>query len=67
MKLKKMVYRRQQPDTFDGDKWTYMAIEFEVIVMAEVDGYAMVRKPRCMPFVVGIDKLYEAVEIGGKK
>lgn len=62
MEEKKMLFRTNNPTTFDGDKWT-----FEVIVMAEVDGYAMVRRPHCMPFVVGRDQLHTKEEMEGNE
>ena len=48
---KKVVLRRTVPDKIIGGKWINRIEEFEVIVMAIVDGYAMVKRPRCVPFV----------------
>lgn len=51
------ILRRTVPDKFDGKKWTHKTEEFEVIVLAIAGRYAMVRRPRCMPFVVNAKDL----------
>jgi len=47
------------PKSFNGKKWTDETEEFEVVVMAIADGYAMARRPRCMPFVCSVKELRE--------
>jgi hypothetical protein len=48
------------PDSRKGGKWTYITNETEVTVMAIADGYAMVRRPRCVPVVVKMVDIKEA-------
>lgn len=50
-KKKKMILKRTVPDKLVAGKWINRIEEFEVIVLSIVDGYAMVRRPGCMPFV----------------
>lgn len=45
-----LVYRRL-PDYFDGKKWHYK-YDGPFRVMGEINGYLMVRRPRCAPFVL---------------
>jgi hypothetical protein len=59
MKYKKMIYHHNYPVGIVGGKWVYKTNEFEVEVMAIVDNYAMVRRKRCMPFVVNVKDLSE--------
>ena len=40
------------PKSFDGTAWTYTSETFRVEVLAVARGYAMVRRSRCIPFVV---------------
>ena len=58
MKPNKAIYRQTLPEKFDGKKWTYKTVEYEVIVMAVVGKHAMVRRPRCLPFVVDVKSLF---------
>ena len=51
------MLKRKKPDKFDGKRWTYLDDEVEVIVMAVVGVYAMVRRPKCTPFVVWAKEL----------
>ena len=46
---------------WDGSRMIrqYKEEQSEVNVMAVADGYAMVRKPRCMPFVCTLKELRE--------
>ena len=46
------IVRKRTPKTFDGKTWTYSAEDYEVCVMTRVEGYAMVRRKGCVPFVV---------------
>lgn len=50
--LKMMILGRLD----ENDKW------MEVVVMAISDGYAMVRRPGCMPFVVRVEELGPIVD-----
>jgi FPC/CPF motif-containing protein YcgG len=61
MKNKKVIFRHTIPIKFDGKKWTYSFDEHEVIVMAVVDGYAMIKRPGCMPFVVNAKDLEQGL------
>lgn len=45
-----LVYR-QFPKYFDGNKWLYDN-DGPFKVMGEIDGYLMVRRPRCTPIVL---------------
>lgn len=58
-KKKKMMLIRERPISFSDGKWHYERQKFEVIVMSVVDGWAMVRRPRCVPFVERADLLHE--------
>ena len=51
MKQEKAILTRSDPVAFDGKKWTYEVKKFEVVVMARSGKYAMVKRPRCLPFV----------------
>lgn len=57
MKREIAIHTRQVPVAFKGGIWLYETQEFEVRVMARADGYAMVRRPRAMPFVCQEDSL----------
>jgi hypothetical protein len=57
MKQERAMLKRKKPDKFDGKRWTYLDDEVEVIVMAVVGVYAMVRRPKCTPFVVWAKEL----------
>lgn len=56
-KQKVMIYERVTPESFKNGKWIYRAGYEEVIVMAVVDRYAMVRYKGCYPFVVSVRDL----------
>ena len=60
MKEKRMILRRQVPENFTGGRWTYKTEEFQVIVMAVVGAHAMVRRPRCEPFIAKAKELFDA-------
>jgi len=51
MKREIAIITRTRPVSFTGGKWTYATDRDEVRVMSRAEGYAMVRFPRCMPFV----------------
>lgn len=56
---RKSYYHNTDPESFHDGKGTYKDKYFEVSVMVIVDKYAMVRRPRCYPFVVPAEKLCE--------
>lgn len=50
------VDARQAPKSYDGKRWHYSdlsATRDRIVLMARASGYVMVRKPGCMPFVMG--------------
>ena len=49
--MKKAILTRKEPDKFLNGEWTYKTTQFEVKVMATAEGYSMVRRSGCMPFV----------------
>ena len=59
MEKKKMILKRARPSSFEAGKWIYKTQEFEVTVLSIVDGWAMVRRPRCAPFVEQAKNLHE--------
>ena len=56
MKLGKAIYTKTSPKIKDG-KFISETDEFEVRVMATTEGWAMVRRKGCMPFVAQITDL----------
>lgn len=52
----KAIYSQRRPKAFDG-KWSYETVEYEVRVMARAEGWAMVRRKGCMPFVASEKEL----------
>lgn len=53
---KKVKWRREHQDIVGGKLVTKVDI-IEIKLMVIKDGYAMVRRPRAMPFVVAVDTL----------
>lgn len=51
-KKKYRVLTEKVTDKFDGKKWTHITRTRKVRLMAQAEGYAMVRLPGCMPFCV---------------
>lgn len=51
MRREKAIWTRDYAVSFDGHSWDYETEQCEVRVMSRAEGYAMVRRPRCMPFV----------------
>jgi len=51
MKREIALMTESRPAGFKDGKWTYTTDQREVRVMCRSEGYAMVRLPRCMPFV----------------
>jgi hypothetical protein len=50
------VDARQVPKSYDGKRWHYgarSATRDRMVLMARASGYVMVRKPGCVPFVMG--------------
>ena len=48
---RKAIYTIKTPTHYINGEWQYKIEEVEVSVMAIVDGYAMVRRKWCLPFV----------------
>ena len=56
-KKKMMIHTILEPIGSRGGKWTYRQDQREVEVMATAKGYAMVRRPGCMPYVAFLNDL----------
>jgi hypothetical protein len=56
-KTKLAIFTRKEPANFINFKWEYKINKFEVRVMAISEGYAMVRRKGCIPFVCNIKDL----------
>lgn len=54
---KHRVHRCVTPDRFTGGKWTYRTEDRDVVVMAISGKWAMVRRPRCVPYVCEVKEL----------
>ena len=50
MAKQKAVHRLLIPERFDSRKWIYREEIRDVIVMAIIGEWAMVRRPRCVPY-----------------
>lgn len=59
MKPQLMTYTRRVPTEFTREGWQYETLASEVRVMAEAEGWVMVRHKRAMPFVVRKSQLSE--------
>lgn len=46
-----VIHLFRWPDRMEAGKWIYREESRDVILMAVADGYAMVRRPRCVPYV----------------
>ncbi len=55
------VLTETRPDKFTKGKWTYINSTRVVRLMAQAEGYAMVRNQGCMPFCVSVKNLTEYV------
>jgi hypothetical protein len=55
----KVIYVTETPVSFKNGIWENETVQFDVRVMAVAEGYAMVRRPRCMPFVCSIKDLHK--------
>lgn len=58
----KMILTRFVPTHFDGKKWHENEEKFEVRVMAEAEGYSMVRRLRGGPFVCLTKQLSKIIQ-----
>lgn len=56
------IYLRTSRVRQDDGKWKDVVGEHRVRVMARAEGYAMVRNPNCMPFVVSEKELTRATQ-----
>ena len=64
--MKHARYTLKRPATFLEGKWVYETNEFTVRIMATAEGYAMVRRPRGMPFVVQEKELRPLTQEDGR-
>ena len=55
------LYAQVTPKIVSG-RWVKEQASVQVIVMARADGYAMVRRPKCAPFVVLEKELSPLIE-----
>jgi hypothetical protein len=51
------IFNKTEPYKYDGKKWEYRTVVFEVEVMATVGIWAMVRRKGCVPFVCNTSEL----------
>lgn len=54
---KRVTHRAVTPETYRDGKWIDKTEDREVRLLAVVQGWAMVRRPKCMPYVCHIDEL----------
>ena len=59
MRAQRMIHRVSTPVSCDGKKWKYETEDRDVVVLAIVGKYAMVRRPRCLPYVADVKDLHE--------
>lgn len=57
MTKRKAVHRLRVPERFELHKWIYREEIRDVTVLAIVDGWAMVRRPRAVPYVAPLKEL----------
>lgn len=57
MKKECKILTQSLPDTYDGFKWKYKTVSFDVEVMSIVGKYAMVRRKGAFPFVCKASQL----------
>lgn len=57
---KHYIHRCVTPKSFKDGQWTYATENRDVILMATCRGYAMVRRPRCAPYVCMVNDLHPA-------
>lgn len=68
----KAILTRERPIAFKGGRWQMTTDRFEVLIMAQDSGYAMVRRiigrRKCMPFVCETKELkrYRSLLVGGE-
>lgn len=60
----KVIHTMRTAEAFVKGKWTYKTVEREVRVMAEAEGYAMVRIKGGVPFVARKKELRTVSEEG---
>ena len=58
-KFKTAIHKFVSPDKFDGKNWSYKTDLREVEVMAVADGYAMVRRKGCAPYICQAKEIKE--------
>ena len=60
--MKKMIHIHTEPVVFKNRRWTYHHEEWVVEVLAIVGAWAMVRREKCVPFVVPKTTLVEKIK-----
>ena len=63
MKRERAIHVVRKPASLRAGKWEYGIEERDVFVMARVDGYAMVRRPGCLPYVAPEEELRPALTV----
>jgi hypothetical protein len=58
-KFKTAIHKFVSPDKYDGKNWTYKTDPREVEVLAVADGYAMVRRKGCAPYICQAKEIKE--------
>lgn len=53
----KISYARPYPKSFKGGKWEYGINQVDARIMAIAEGYVMLRRPRCVPFIESVKDL----------
>lgn len=55
---KHVIHRAKTPKSYEPiGGWVYDVENRDVILLAVVGNYAMVKRPRCMPYVTTLDEL----------
>lgn len=54
---KHVVHRKTSQRSYQNGKWEYETEERDVILMALSGKWAMVRRPKCMPYTVYVKEL----------
>ncbi len=62
MKGKRVIHHVKTPSAYRNGVWTYSEEDRAVIVLAVSGGWAMVRRPRCVPYVARVSELAGAVD-----
>jgi hypothetical protein len=57
----KVIRSYSNPVRYENGKWVNETTEYEVRIMAIAEGYAMVRRKRCLPFACSVKELIGVV------